>query len=155
MKKLAESPSVRTLEIQSTAKYMGTLDLTVGTLGILFFRSSLNVYSSPASVPEATIMLPINPAFHAMGGLATAVSESIWYQILYITMISDDVLPTCSNTMAGTLLKMDDNLHNMKTNSRRLNFLFVFKILYVMFHSSPYVLSANFSHLTSILAKIH
>jgi hypothetical protein len=57
---------------------------------------------------------PRNPAFHPMGGLATAISESIRDLILYIAMISDDVLPTCSNTMADALLKMDDNLHNMK-----------------------------------------
>ncbi|KAJ7328093.1 hypothetical protein DFH08DRAFT_967850 [Mycena albidolilacea] len=101
--------------------------LTRRTPLVKFTGSKIRVYNAPAAVTKTPMILPGDPTFRPMASSPVAVSEIVWDRVLYTVMISDEVSPTRSYTLAGVLSKMDDDRHAMKKNSRRLKFLLVSK----------------------------
>ncbi|KAJ7859823.1 hypothetical protein B0H14DRAFT_3446455 [Mycena olivaceomarginata] len=151
-KTIQVNPAVRTLEIRSTEKwlrtqYMGLLKADPRLTPLVKFTGSkIRVYIAPAPVTKALMILLSDPTFRPMASSPVAVSEIVWDRVRYIGMISDEVPPTRSYTLASVLSKMDGDHYAMKKNSRRLKFLLVSKIFYVTSDSSLRLFSADSFH---------
>ncbi|KAF7338867.1 F-box domain-containing protein [Mycena sanguinolenta] len=130
MNKLAEDPSLCTLEIRSTPEDMGTrymdrLTAERRITPLLKFTDADTRIRTPISVTELNVILPTDPDFRPMASATAAVSDSVWDRILHIAMISNEIpLPRNPNDFSRALR---NELHDMKINSRRLNFVLVSK----------------------------